>query len=131
MSKQKGAHAPHIIPLQVYLGIGSALLFLTIVTVLVAQVHLGPFNLIVAMAIATIKASLVAMVFMHLFYDNKFYLMIFLSSLLFLSVFISITLLDTLRRDDIKNNFPKPAQQQVIVSPQTADQPAKAGTEGH
>ncbi len=108
-------HKPHITPLIIYLGIGAALLLLTIVTVEVAGFDLGPLNLIVAMAIATFKAALVAMVFMHLWYDNKFYLMIFLSSLLFLAVFISITMLDTLRRGDIYHEFGKPIKEQAVI----------------
>jgi cytochrome c oxidase subunit 4 len=84
-----------------YLGIGGALIFMTLVTVAVAQVHLGPFNLGVALAIAVIKAVLVGLFFMHLKYDNKLFGVIFLSSLAFLGIFIVITLFDTLRRGDI------------------------------
>ena len=114
MSQQKSAHVHHVIPLKIYLGIGATLLVLTIVTVAVALVDLGPFNLIVAMAIATVKASLVAMIFMHLYYDNKFYLMIFLSSLLFVGIFISITMIDTLRRGDIYPELGGPIQENMV-----------------
>ena len=92
---------PHIIPLRVYLGIGGTLLFLTWFTVWIAGIDLGVLNLPVAMAVATFKASLVAMIFMHLKYDNKLYLTVFLASLFFLGVFIVITMFDTMRRADI------------------------------
>ena len=109
------SHKPHITPISVYLAVGTTLLFLTIVTVWVAGYHLGPFNLIVAMAIATSKGALVCMFFMHLLYDNKFYLMIFLSSLLFLAIFISLTMLDTMRRGDIEMQQAKPIKQQAAM----------------
>ena len=98
---EKYSHHHHILPLKIYLGIGGTLIFLTLITVAVAQVHLGPFNLVVALAIAVVKAVLVGLFFMHLKYDNKLFGVIFLSSLAFLGIFIIITLFDTLRRGDI------------------------------
>ncbi len=97
MSKQ----GPHVIPLGVYLGIGGALFVMTIVTIAVSYIELGFLNIVVALAIASIKALLVAFFFMHLYYDNKLYLFIFASSLFFLTVLISTTMFDTLRRGDI------------------------------
>ena len=64
----------HVLPLKVYLGVAAALLFLTVVTVAVSVVDFGhlvgmpALNLIVALAIATLKASLVAAIFMHLWF---------------------------------------------------------------
>lgn len=98
----------HILPLRVYMGVGAMLLFLTFVTVWVAQFHLGEFNLIVAMLVATIKASLVVLFFMHLLYDNKIYLMVFLLSILMLGTFITFTMLDTMRRGEIDAVTEKP-----------------------
>lgn len=109
------AHKPHITPLVIYLGVALILLFLTVVTVWVAGFHLGPFNLFVAIAIATVKAGFVGMIFMHLLYDNKFYLMIFLSSILFLAIFISLTMLDTMRRGDIHPEYAKPINAQSYI----------------
>lgn len=89
----------HVLPLSIYLGIGAALLVLTGITVAVAQFQLGEWNLIVAMTIAGVKATLVLLFFMHLKYDNKLYAFAFLISVAFLAVFITFTLLDTLYRD--------------------------------
>ena len=94
-------HGEHVVPLKYYLGVAGALYLLTVLTVAVSFVHLGPFNTIVAMLIAGVKASLVALIFMHLFWDNKLLLFIFLTSLVFLAIFIGLTLADTLRRGDI------------------------------
>ena len=109
------AHKPHVIPLSVYLGVGTALLFLTAITVWVAGYHLGVFNLLVAMLIASVKAALVGLIFMHLFFDNKFYMMIFLSAVMFLGVFISLTMLDTMRRDDIDPTTARPIKPQAVI----------------
>ncbi len=97
----KYSHHHHILPLKIYLGIGGILILLTLVTVAVSHVHLGAYNLVVAMAIAALKATLVGLFFMHLLYDNKLFGVIFLSSLCFLGIFIIIILFDTLRRGDI------------------------------
>ena len=101
MSQDTHTNEPHVLPLSIYLGIGSILIILTAVTVYVSFIDFGPFNLMVAMIIAAVKASLVALYFMHLKYDNKLYAMFFISALFFLAVFVVITMFDTLRRDDI------------------------------
>ncbi len=48
-----------------YYVIWIALLVLTVITALVARVDLGPLNTIVALTIASFKASLVVLFFMH------------------------------------------------------------------
>jgi cytochrome c oxidase subunit 4 len=108
-------HKPHVTPLIIYLGVGATLLVLTGVTVWAAGYHLGAFNLFVAIAIATVKAALVGLIFMHLAYDNKFYTMIFLSAIMFLAIFISLTMLDTMRRGDIDQVLAKPIKSQAVI----------------
>ncbi|MEM7589901.1 MAG: cytochrome C oxidase subunit IV family protein, partial [Myxococcota bacterium] len=66
----------HALPLKLYLGVFAALIALTIVTVLVAKVDFGSWNIWVALAIADIKAILVLGVFMHLWFDSRFYWLI-------------------------------------------------------
>jgi cytochrome c oxidase subunit IV len=84
----------------------------TVVTVGVTVVDLGgQTNLIVAMAIATIKAGLVVTYFMHLRWDRPFHTLIFLGSLLFVSLFISMTLLDKSEYEgDIQEMYLKQGQ---------------------
>jgi cytochrome c oxidase subunit IV len=92
----ENTHSHHILPLKVYFIVAGALFIFTAITVWVAtQFHL---NLFVALLIATIKASLVALYFMHLKYDNKLYLTLLVMSLVFLSIFIGLTMLDTMFR---------------------------------
>ena len=106
---------PHVLPLSLYLTIGSILLVLTIVTVWVAvNVNLGPFNLVVAMVIAGTKATLVALFFMHLKYDSKIYAAVFVGSLLFLVVFISFIMIDTMRRGEINPETQSPIRDAII-----------------
>jgi len=56
---------------KLYYTIWIALLVLTVVTALVATVDLGPFNTIVALVIATFKALLVVLFFMHVKYTSE------------------------------------------------------------
>ncbi len=54
-----------------YLGVFVALAVLTVLTVLASQIEFhGSWNVVVALVIAAIKASLVAAVFMHLKWEN-------------------------------------------------------------
>jgi caa(3)-type oxidase subunit IV len=102
------APIPHVLPLMVYWGVFGVLIGLTVVTVAVAQVDLGPANLPVAIAIAVVKASLVAAVFMHLWFDHKQYALVLVASLLFLGIFIVLTWADLGTRDyvdPIKRNY--------------------------
>ncbi len=89
-------HHNHVLPLSVYLTIGTALLVRTVVTVWVASYDLGPLNLVVAMIIASVKGTLVALYFMHLRYDKPFNSVVLVSSIFFLALFLGLALLDTL-----------------------------------
>ncbi len=121
----KNEHVIHILPLRVYLMVGSALLALTFVTVYVSTFDFGEWNLIVAMIIAAVKATLVVLFFMHLFYDSKVYFSIFLGSLLFLAIFITFTLFDTQTRGAVN-----PIQESPIESKATIYQPGGSALKG-
>lgn len=85
----------HEVSVQLLAAVLGALIVLTVVTVAVTKVDLGgQWNLIVAMAIATVKATLVIAFFMHLFWDKKFNLLVLLSGLAFVILFIGGTLTD-------------------------------------
>jgi cytochrome c oxidase subunit 4 len=87
----------HVAPLRVLLGVFAVLLMLTFVTVAATWFDSGGWALVIALGIATIKASLVALYFMHLRYDNPFYAVVFVTALLFLALLLSLTLLDSLQ----------------------------------
>ena len=61
----------HITSPKLYLGIWIILLVLTAVTVGAAFLNLGPFNSVLALTIATIKAVLVVLFFMHVRYTTE------------------------------------------------------------
>ncbi len=121
MSDKSEKHtAEHVLPLKLYMGVGAALLVFTVITVAVSFVDFGGFNLVVAMLIATIKASLVALFFMHLLYDNKFFLTIFIIALVFVAIFIILTMFDTLQRDAIDTIKGKPIIEEARIYRDTA-----------
>ncbi len=93
-SSQKSRVTVHIVPLKVLAAVWLSLMVLTVITVAVTYVDLGTFNLYLAMLIATVKATLVALYFMHLRYDRPFHGVIFLIALAFVFLFISIVMTD-------------------------------------
>lgn len=94
-----------------YIGVFIALLILTVVTVWIAQFDFGDLNIVVAMGVATIKAALVAFIFMHLKGDNWLNNTVFFSSFFFLALFVGFTLTDLLVRpavSEVKINAVEP-----------------------
>ena len=63
-------HVEHHLPKSMYFVIFGALMVLTALTVGLAFVNLGQMNIVVALAVAIVKASLVVMFFMHLKYES-------------------------------------------------------------
>lgn len=89
----------HVSPVSAYLKVLAALFVLTALTYAVSFANLGPASLPVAMIVAVTKAALVCAYFMHLRYDNKFHLFVFVSTILFVSIFFTFTLFDLESRD--------------------------------
>ena len=102
---------PHIVPKSVLLQVFGGLILLTIITVGVAYVPLGPLGVPVAIGIAVAKASLVVLFFMHLKYDNPVNALTFTIGSIFVIVFVAITLLDTAFRGDLGNVDQRTIQQ--------------------
>ncbi len=78
--------------------IWAILLVLTGVTVYAAEIDLGFLNVVMALSIATIKASLVTFIFMHLKYENLTFKIMVLMAFAILSIFIGLTFFDTAYR---------------------------------
>jgi cytochrome c oxidase subunit 4 len=108
-------HKIHITPIKTYLTIAGLLMILTIITVGVSFIDLGPYNVSVALIIASVKALLVAFFFMHLFYDNKIYLVIFAMALLFLTIFLTLTMFDTTTRGAIDKDKADPINKEATI----------------
>jgi len=90
--------ARHIVPTRVYYFIFIALLILTGTTVWVAFIDLGVMNNVVALGIATLKAMLVVLYFMHVRYSSKLTWVYLAAGFLFLVILLSFTMSDFLTR---------------------------------
>lgn len=84
----------HVVPIATFTKILVCLLLLTIITVAVAQVDFGGANLVVALLIATLKATLVIIFFMHGLYENKIIWTYILVPFILLTIMIGGTFTD-------------------------------------
>lgn len=110
----------HVASLHILAGVLGALLVLTVVTVLVAKVDFGSrsLNLGIAMLIATVKATLVILFFMHLKYDRLFHSVLVIGALLAAALFVGFTLADRGQYEDtVEWNETKPPDLKRLVPP--------------
>ena len=85
----------HIVPLKTNVVVWLVLLVLTGVTAGVAFIDLGPFNTVVALVIATCKALMVVLIFMHVKYaSEKLVKVVVFSALFFLLLLLGLSLAD-------------------------------------
>ena len=85
----------HIVPVRVYLSIFLALMVGTAVTVFAAfQSFPGALNVIVAMTIAVVKATLVVLYFMHVRYSARLIWVIVASALFWMGILFALTFSD-------------------------------------
>lgn len=100
------AQGHHITSVKTLLTVATALIILTIITVIFGYLNFPPpYNVIAAIGIAVVKASLVAMFFMNLYWDKKFNALILVISIIFLSALVGITMLDTMFRHAVIPTF--------------------------
>jgi cytochrome c oxidase subunit 4 len=100
--------AGHIVPPRTYYRVFVALIVLTVLTVgidIVTKdwgIHLGALQTFLALLIATVKAALVILFFMHVLYSTKLTWVVALSSLLWLGILITYTLTDYVSRPALR-----------------------------
>lgn len=82
----------------IYVVVWGGLILLTVLTVAVSYVNLGVMNIVVALLIASVKASLVALYFMHLKSESRLVWGFALTPIFFLVLIVAGTLSDTLFR---------------------------------
>ena len=91
-------HTEHIVSPAIYILIFAALMVLTLTTVYASTVdlnHIYPaLNVIVALVIATCKAILVILFFMHAYYSSKRTKLIIVAGFFWLAIMLSLTLSD-------------------------------------
>jgi cytochrome c oxidase subunit IV len=82
-------------PVKTYIAIWIALLFGTALTYFAATLDLRPFNAAIALTIATVKATLVALFFMHVKgASEKLTKLVIISALFFLALLLGLTMAD-------------------------------------
>jgi cytochrome c oxidase subunit 4 len=86
--------AAHIVSQKTFIKVWLALLALTAITVTVAELHLGRFSILMALAIASLKAGLVLWFFMHLKYESRLFKWLLLAPIITFAVIIGLTFFD-------------------------------------
>ena len=85
----------HIVSSKLYYTIWIVLLILTVVTAWVATIDLGRFNTVAALVIASAKASIVALFFMHIKYTSeKLTRTVVISALFWLLILLALSMTD-------------------------------------
>jgi|SRR5918992_175707 cytochrome c oxidase subunit 4 len=91
--------AEHVTSRKIYFLVFAALMVLTLVTWLAAQVDLGWANDVVALTIAVTKALLVLLFFMHVRYSTRMTILTAAAGFFWLVILIGLTLNDYLTRE--------------------------------
>ncbi len=91
----------HTMPVSVLNKVFGSLVFLTIITVAASRQDFGSWNVVIALAIATVKAAIVASFFMHLKFEGKTIMMYVFYPLIILFLFIGGSFVDVATRLDV------------------------------
>lgn len=100
MSTSENIAAEHVVSPAIYLVIFGTLMLGTAITVWAAYQNFGQFNIIIAVGIATIKATLVVLYFMHARYASKRTQLMILSGMFWLAIMLFMTLSDYVTRHE-------------------------------
>ena len=98
MSSHESQAQEHVVPRKVYFSVAAALMVLLVATYAAAQVDLGPFKIVVALAIAFTKAILVVLFFMEVRWSSRLTWVVAAAGVLWLLLLIGGTLDDFLTR---------------------------------
>ena len=91
-------HDHHIVPTRVFMLVWLALLVLTAITVGASVYYPGKVGILVAMIVTPAKAALILMYFMHLKYEKKVFVIMFLTAMGIFAIFLGLTFFDYLFR---------------------------------
>jgi cytochrome c oxidase subunit IV len=116
--------AEHIAPKKTYILVWAALMVLTLVTIGIAQLNLGPFNDVVALAVAVTKAVLVILFFMHVKDSSRLTRLTVVAGFFWLAILIGITLTDYLSRPSVDKLRAIPPASQLRGGALASSQPA-------
>jgi cytochrome c oxidase subunit IV len=88
-------HSEHIVSARLYWVVWFILIVCTVLTAVVATVDLGKFNTVVALGIATFKATLVVLIFMQVKYTSeRMTKAILISAVFWLGLLLFLSLVD-------------------------------------
>lgn len=99
----------HIVSPKIYATIFIALIIGTSLTTWAAFQNFGPFNIVIALGIATMKASLVVLFFMHARYSPKRTQLVIVCALFWLAIMLSLTLSDYQTRSPRQTSMAAPS----------------------
>ncbi len=88
----------HIVTKKQYALIFGILMLLTLATTAIGMIDLGRLNVVVALVIATIKALLVVLFFMHIYWSSKLNKLVVVSGVAWLALLLWLTLTDIFSR---------------------------------
>lgn len=90
----------HVLSLKLYFRIFALLLgfFFVNISIYLANIP-APYSLILLLTVASIQSILVVLFFMELIHDDKFYFFIFISCILFIILFLAISLAEITGRN--------------------------------
>jgi cytochrome c oxidase subunit IV len=92
----------HLTPPTTYYSVFGGLIVLTLLTVGVSFLDLGPWHLVVGLVIGAAKAALVALFFMQLLHAPRLNWLIIGSGLFWLGILLMLTLTDYLTRHKLE-----------------------------
>lgn len=98
MTDDTSGHAPHVVPVKVYLAVFLALCAGTVLTVEAAGHDFGVLNTTIALGIAVTKATLVVLYFMHVRYSPRLVTLMIGTGIVFLALLILFTMSDYISR---------------------------------
>lgn len=115
-------------PARTYVFTLVALLILTCITVAAAGIRFEApsVNVVIALSIATIKATLVGLFFMHLKYDKPVNAIIIVSGFVFVGLLLMFSFTDVLSREELQ-----PTNLKVPVTAAAPAKPAAAPAAEH
>ena len=88
----------HLIDKKTYYGVFASLMALLGATVAIAYIHLGKLNVVAALTIATIKAVLIMLYFMHLRYSSRLLWVFVIAGFFWMGILLTLAFSDYLTR---------------------------------
>jgi len=105
----------HIVSLKIYFAIFGLLMVCTAITVWAAFQNFGAFNIVIALGIATVKATLVVLYFMHARYSPKRTHLVIICAVFWLAIMLALTLTDYQERPILGDRAAPDAAHQLPV----------------